>query len=69
MDRDPFLDVEPFFDLTQVSFSDLFKGAEYVWEPLGKRDGYIERNIRPNIEKTERGAFTPTDTRRRRNHH
>lgn len=42
--------MEGFFDLTKVSFSDLFDAVGYVWESLNKRDEYIRDHLNPNIE-------------------
>jgi acetyltransferase-like isoleucine patch superfamily enzyme len=52
MSRHPFLDVESFFDLSEVSFSGLFRGVDYVWEALTKRDAYIQQTLDPNANMT-----------------
>ena len=55
-------DVERFFDLSEVSFRDLFYGIEHVWEALSRRDVYIQDRLRPNSQKIEaRGFYTEGD--------
>jgi len=49
MSCDSFSEVAGFLDLSEVPFSDLFQGVDHVWEALGKRDAYIEKGIKPNI--------------------
>jgi len=36
------LDLSTFFDLSKVSFKDLFKGCTYPWEALQKLPSYVE---------------------------
>ncbi len=61
-DFDSMLGVERFFDLSEVSFRDLFEGIGYVWEALARRDTYIRDHIKPNSERIEaRGFYTEGD--------
>ncbi|MBW2058628.1 MAG: glucose-1-phosphate thymidylyltransferase [Deltaproteobacteria bacterium] len=46
--------MENFFDLSEVPFSDLFGGVEYVWEVLNRRDPYIRDNLCPNTCSSQR---------------
>ncbi|NIQ38394.1 MAG: hypothetical protein GTN81_07385 [Proteobacteria bacterium] len=54
---DLIFDVENFFDLVDVSFSDLFEGTSYVWEALNKRDSYIREHMDPNTSGIQANGF------------
>ncbi len=44
-----------FFDLEDNPFSDLFQGAEYVWDGLKNLKDFIGDNLRPNVKELRRG--------------
>jgi len=62
MNNELMLEIENFFTLAEMPFPELFEAIGFVWEALGKRDEYIQDNIRPNIDWIERdGIYIEND--------
>jgi bifunctional N-acetylglucosamine-1-phosphate-uridyltransferase/glucosamine-1-phosphate-acetyltransferase GlmU-like protein len=45
-----------FFDLSKNPFEQLFRDAEYVWDPLKKLGKYIRETIKPNVSAVRKSG-------------
>lgn len=43
-----------FFDLSDISFADLFSDAEFVWEILDRIKDYVKQHMKPNVSELRR---------------